>query len=87
MPQEPWHSGKGAELDNIIQLNCKEVPTHISYKTTKKRENFNNQGTKKILLSDELSLITNNSKSFVIGKKSIIRNNLGLSKRSETNLI
>ena len=35
-----------------------------------------------ILLSDELSLIANNSKSFANGSKSIIRNNLGLYNRS-----
>ena len=48
---------------------------------------FSNQGTIKILPSDELWLIANNSKSFAIENNSIIRNNLGLSKRSETNLI
>ena len=39
--------------------------THVSYKTTKTRKNFNNQETKIILLSDELWLVTNNSRSFV----------------------
>ena len=48
---------------------------------------LNKWGTKKILLSDELWLIANNSKSFAIGNKSIIKNNLGLTKQSETNLI
>ena len=38
-------------------------------------------------LSDKLWLIANNSKSFVSNNKAIIRNNLGLSKCSETNLI
>ena len=32
MPQEPWHPGKVAKLDHIIQLNCGEVRTHGSYK-------------------------------------------------------
>ena len=31
MPQEPWHAGKGAEPDRVIQLNCGEVHTHASY--------------------------------------------------------
>ena len=40
-----------------------------------------------ILFSEELSLIANNSKSFANGSKSIMRNNLGLCKRSEIYLI
>ena len=76
MPQEPWHPGKGVELDCVIQLNCGEVCTHVNYKTTRTWEDFNNQGTKIILLSDELWLISNNSKSFANGSKLIIRNNL-----------
>ena len=32
MPQEPWHLGKGAKPDRVIQLNCREVFTHASYK-------------------------------------------------------
>ena len=40
-----------------------------------------------ILLSDKLSLIANNSKSFANGSNSIIRNNLGLCKLSEIYLI
>ena len=46
MPQEPWHPGKGAKLDCITHLNCREVRTHTSYKTTKTLENCSNQGTK-----------------------------------------
>ena len=38
-------------------------------------------------LSDKLWLIANNSKSFVNGSKSIIRNNLRLYERSEIDLI
>ena len=38
-------------------------------------------------LSDELWLIANNSKSFVKGSKSIIRNNLHLCKGSEIYLV
>ena len=83
MPQESWHPGKGAKPDHVIELNCGELHTHI----TRTWNNFSNQGTKKVLLSDELRLIANNSKSFAIGNNSIIRNNLGLSKCSETNLI
>ena len=56
MPQEPWHPGKDAKPDCVIQLSCREVRTHASYKTTRAWENFNNQGTKLILLSDELWL-------------------------------
>ena len=78
MPQEPWHPGKDAKPDRIIQLNCGEVCTHASYKTTRTWENFNNQGTKKILLSDELWLIASNSKNFVNKSESVIKNNLGL---------
>ena len=54
MPQEHWHPGKGAKLDCVIQLNCTKVHTHVSYKTTRTWENFSNQGSKMILLSDEL---------------------------------
>ena len=72
MPQELSHPGKGTKLDRIIQLNCREVRTHASYKTTTTWENFNNQGTKMILLPDELELIVNNFKSFAYGSKSII---------------
>ena len=76
MLQKPWHSGKGAKQDRVIQRNCGEVCTHTSYKTTRTWENFNNQETKMILLSDELWLIANNSKSFANGSKSVIRNNV-----------
>ena len=47
---------------------------------------FQHPSNKKDLLF-KLWSIANNSKSFAIGNKSIIRNNLGLSKHSETNLI
>ena len=40
-----------------------------------------------ILLSDDLWLIANNSKSFVNGSKSIIRKKFDLRKRSEVYLI
>ena len=83
MPQEPWRPGKGTKPDRVIQLKCGEVRTHASYKTTRTWEKFNNEGTKIILLSDELWLIANNSKSFANGNKSIMRNNLGLCKCSE----
>ena len=83
MPQESWHPGIGAKPDCVIQLNCMEVSTHASYKTTRRWENFNNQGTKMIFFSDGLWLIAKTSKSFVNGSKSIIRNYLGLCKRSE----
>ena len=48
MPQEPCHRnpGKGAKPDHVIQVNCGELRTHASYKTTRTRENFNNRGTK-----------------------------------------
>ena len=78
MPQEPWHPGKDAKPDRVIQLNCGEVRTHASYKATRTWENFNNQGTKMILLSDQLWSIANNSKNFANGSKLMIRNNLGL---------
>ena len=67
MPQEPWHPGKGAKPDCVVQLNRVEVRTHASYKTTRTWENLNNQGPKMFLPSDELWLIANNSKSFATG--------------------
>ena len=82
MPEKPWHSCKSAKPDHI-QLNCREVRTHASYKTTRTWENFNRQGTKMIFLSVELWLIANNSNSFENGSKSIIRNNLDSCKHSE----
>ena len=72
MPLEPWHPGKGAKSDHLIQLNCGEVHTHASYKTTRTLENFNKWRSKMILLSDKLWLIANNSKTFAIGSKSEI---------------
>ena len=86
MPQEPWHPGKGAKLDRVIQLNCGKVRSHATYKTTRTWENFGNRGTKMVLLSDELWLIANNSKDFANEGKSM-RINLGLCKRSEIYLI
>ena len=83
MSQEPWHPGNGAKLDCIIQLNYREVYTNASCITSRTWENLNNWGTKMILLSDTLWLIANNSKSFVNGNKSLIRNNLGLCKYPE----
>ena len=85
-PQEPWHSGKGAKPDHVIQLNHREVRTHASYKTTRTWENFDNRGTKMILFSDELWFIANNFKSFANRSKSIIRNNVALCERSESYL-
>ena len=82
MPQEPWHPGKGAKPDGVIQLNCRKVHTHASYKTTRTRENFSNQGTKMILLSDNPWLLANKSKGFG-NKIRNIRNNLCLCKHSE----
>ena len=61
--EKPWHPGKGAKPDHVIQLNCREVRTHASYETTRTSENFNNRGTKMIILSEELWLIANTSKS------------------------
>ena len=58
----------------------KQVVTQASCKTTRTWHDFNNQGTKMILLSDELWLIANNSRSFSNWSKPIIRNNLGLCK-------
>ena len=86
MPQEPWHPGKDAKLDRVIQLNFREVDTHASYKATRTWENFKNRVIKIILVSDELWSIANNSKSFASGSKSII-SNLGLYKRSDIYLI
>ena len=49
MPQEPWHPGKGAKLDYIVQLNCGEVHIHASYKTIRTWENFNKWGKRSYL--------------------------------------
>ena len=87
IPQEPRHLGKDAKPDHVIQLNCREMRTHASYKATRAWENFDNLGTKVILLSDELWSIANSSKSFANGIKLIIRNNLGLYNRSDIYLI
>ena len=84
MPQEPWHPEKGAKPDCIIQLNCGEVHTHAVLKPG----NGGVQPRKKmILLSHELWLVSNNSNSFAMRSKSIIRSNLGLCKHSEIYLI
>ena len=42
-------SWKRAERDCVIQLNCREVCTYVSYKTTRTWENFIKQGTEMIL--------------------------------------
>ena len=86
MPKEPWLSGKYAKPDCVIQLSCGEVHTHASYKASRTWENFNNQVTKMILLSEQPWSIANNSKSFANGSKSII-NNLDLYKHSDIYLI
>ena len=65
-----------AKLDRVIQLNCGEVRTYVSCKTTRTQESFNHRGTKMFLLSDELWLITNNSKRIANGGKSISLSNL-----------
>ena len=67
MPEEPWYPGKGAKPNRIIQLNCGEMCTNASYKTPRTWKNFNSWGTKMVLLSDELWLIANNSKSLKMG--------------------
>ena len=54
MLQEPWHPGTDAKPDRVIQIKSMEVRTHVSYKATRTWENFNNRGTKMILLSDKL---------------------------------
>ena len=69
-------------FSRVIQLNCGEVRTYASHKTTRTWENFNNRGTR-ILLSDKLWSIVITSKSFSNESKSVIKNNLGLCKRSE----
>ena len=78
MPQEPRHFGKDAKPGCAIQHNFGKVHTDASHQNNRTWENFNNQGTKMILLSDELWLIAKNLKSFANESKSIIRNNLGL---------
>ena len=91
-PADPFryklsHPEKDAKPDRVIQLHCREVHNHASYKTTRTWENFKDLGTKIILLSEELWLIANNPKSFANESKLIIGNNLGLCKCSESYLI
>ena len=74
-------------LDCIIQLKCGEMRSHASFKTARTWKSFNNRGTKIFLLSEELWLIANNSKSFENGSKSVRRNNLDLCKHSEIYVI
>ena len=50
IPQEPAYPGKDAKLDCVIHLNYGEVYTHASYKANRTWEDFNNRGTKLILL-------------------------------------
>ena len=69
-------------LPPCYPINCGEVRTYASHKTTRTWENFNNRGTR-ILLSDKLWSIVITSKSFSNESKSVIKNNLGLCKRSE----
>ena len=96
MSQEPWHPEKGAKPDRVIQLNCGEVCTHASYKTARTWKNFNNWGTKVILLRNEpwlqLTMISIlyfliTSIFLQIGSKPITKNNLSLRKCSEIYLI
>ena len=69
MPQEPCHPGKSAEPDCIMQLSCEEVQVMSN---NQNMENFNDRGTKMILLLEELLLIATNSKGFANRRKSII---------------
>ena len=54
MPHEPSHPGKSAKPDRVTQLNCEEVRTRASYKTTRTWKNLKNGATKMILPSKEL---------------------------------
>ena len=83
MPQEPRHPVKDAKPNHIIQLNCREMRTHASYKAARTWENFNNEGTEMIFLPEELGSIANNSEKFTNGSKSIIQSNLGLYKHAD----
>ena len=48
----PWHPGKVAKWDRVIQLNCGEVHTHASYKTTRTQEYFDKWGATGIEITD-----------------------------------
>ena len=74
-------------LDILERMLNQIVLFSSSYKATWTRANFNSWGAKMILLSDELWLLDNNSKSFANRNKSLIRNSLGLFKDSKINLI
>ena len=76
-------SWKGCETGSHYPVNCGEVHTHASYKTTRTWENFNKYETKMILVSDELCQSHNNSQSFANGSKSMIRNNVVLCHHAE----
>ena len=85
IPQKCWQPGKDATPDQIIQSTVvKCAPMQV---VNQSMGQLQQQGTKMSLLSDELWLITNNSKSFANRGKSIIRNDLGLCKHSEIYLI
>ena len=71
MPQEPWHSGKGAKAD-LIALSNSTVGKCTPMQVIKQPENLGNCTTKVILLSDKLWLIA------VIKSRSVIKNNLGV---------
>ena len=80
MPQKPWHPGKRAKPERVLQLNCRVVRTYSSYKTTRTWENFNEQKWSSFQTTYDKELIT---KSFAERSKTIIRNNLGLCKHFE----
>ena len=51
---ELCHRNPGLVERVLNWINCGEVHTYASYKTTRTWENFNNLGTKMILVSDEI---------------------------------
>ena len=83
MPQEPWNAAKAAKPDCVTLLSCGEVRTRASCKITRTWDSFNHREAKMFLLSEELWLIANNSKSIANGSTSMIRSNLRLCKDSE----
>ena len=81
---------------DILEQVLKQIPlsnsiagkwAHMQVIKQTEHGRISNRGTKMILLSDEPWLIANNSKSFVNGSKSIIRNKLSLCKHSQIYLI
>ena len=43
MPQEPWHPGKAAKSDQVMQLNCVKVITQPEHERRNKNDSPSRQ--------------------------------------------